>query len=59
MLCFKNKSGEIKLGVYNLLNKSNLFQQSSVNGVFTSTSSSTNGRYVMLSFIYNFRRFKK
>lgn len=55
---FKNRQGELKLGVYDLLDQNQSFSRS-VNSVYVEDSyNSVLKRYFMATFVYNLRNFK-
>lgn len=54
---FKDKSGEIKLSVYDLLNQNVSITRSFVNNTIQDVQNKVLTRYVMLTFTYNLRRF--
>jgi hypothetical protein len=55
---FENKAGEIKVGVNNILNKSQSVTQTVDQGTgsLTTTTSNNLGRYFMISFTYSLNR---
>jgi hypothetical protein len=54
---FKNKKGEIRLYVYDILNQNNSVNRSTANNAIIDTRNLVLNRYGMLSFTYNFSRF--
>ncbi|MCW3466116.1 TonB-dependent receptor [Chitinophaga nivalis] len=56
---FKDKSGELKLRVFDLLNQNTNMFISVDNNRIQRLNTNTRQRYVMLSFTYNFQRFRK
>ncbi len=56
---FKNRRGEIMIGVNDLLNQKAAFHRSTGSGYTRNTMNSTIGRYVMVQFVYNLRHFGK
>ena len=56
---FKNKRGEVLIGVNDLLNQNKTFNRSTGSGYTRNAINSTIGRYVMVQFVYNLRHFGK
>ena len=56
---FKNRRGEIMIGVNDLLNQKEAFNRSTGSGYTRNLINSTLGRYVMVQFVYNLRHFGK
>ena len=56
---FKNKRGEVLIGVSDLLNQNQAFNRSTGSGYTRNVVNSTIGRYVMAQFVYNLRHFGK
>lgn len=56
---FKNRRGEIMIGVNDLLNQNSAFSRSSGSGYTQNMLNSCVGRYVMVQFVYNLRKFGK
>lgn len=56
---FKNKRGEILFGVNDLLNQNTAFARSVGSGWTQNATNSVIGRYYMVQFTYNLRRFGK
>ena len=54
---FKNKAGEIKLSVFDLLNQNTSITRTISNNTITDTRTNTLTRYGMLTFTYNLRNF--
>jgi hypothetical protein len=54
---FANDNGEIRLSVYDLLNKNTNIQHNITDSYTEDVRSNTLGRYYLLSFIYNIREF--
>ena len=53
---FKKKDGEIKLGVYDILNQNKSFTRSTGDNYIQDTRTNVLKRYLMLSFTYNFKK---
>ena len=56
---FKNKRGEIMFGVNDLLNRNKAFARTTGSGWTQNATNSVIGRYYMVQFTYNLRRFGK
>ena len=56
---FKNKRGEVMIGVNDILNQNTAFSRSVGSGFTRNVVNSTIGRYVMVQFVYNLRHFGK
>ena len=56
---FKNRRGEVLVGVNDLLNQNEAFSRSTGSGYTRNTTNSTIGRYIMVQFVYNLRHFGK
>ena len=56
---FKNRRGEVLIGVNDLLNQNSAFSRSTGSGYTRNVTNSTIGRYVMVQFVYNLRHFGK
>ncbi len=56
---FKNRRGEVQLGVSDILNQNTAFSRSTGSGYTRNVLNSTVGRYVMVQFVYNLRHFGK
>ena len=56
---FKNRRGEIQIGVNDILNQNTAFSRSTGSGFTRNVLNSTVGRYVMVQFVYNLRHFGK
>lgn len=56
---FKNRRGEVLIGVSDILNQNTAFRRSTGSGYTRNTINSTIGRYVMVQFVYNLRYFGK
>ena len=56
---FKNKRGEVLIGVNDIFNQNRAFNRSVSSGYTRNTVNSTIGRYVMVQFVYNLRHFGK
>ncbi|WP_447639821.1 MULTISPECIES: outer membrane beta-barrel protein [Chitinophagaceae] len=56
---FKNKAGEIKLSVYDLLNQNKSITNTRTDNAITQVKSNILTRYVLLTFTYNLRNFGK
>ncbi|MBQ7892586.1 MAG: outer membrane beta-barrel protein [Alistipes sp.] len=56
---FRNKRGEVMIGVNDLLNQNRAFSRTSVSGYTQNSTNSVIGRYYMVQFTYNLRRFGK
>lgn len=56
---FKNRRGEIMIGVNDILNQNRAFSRSTGSGYTRNILNSTIGRYVMVQFVYNLRHFGK
>ena len=56
---FKNKRGEIMVGVNDLLNRNKAFARTTGSGWTQNATNSVIGRYYMVQFTYNLRRFGK
>ena len=56
---FKDRRGEILIGVNDLLNQNTAFSRSVGSGFTRNVLNSTVGRYVMVQFVYNLRHFGK
>ncbi len=56
---FKNKAGEIKLSVYDLLNQNKSITNTRTDNAITQVKSNVLTRYVLLTFTYNLRNFSK
>ncbi len=56
---FKNKRGEVMIGVNDLLNQNRAFSRSTGSGYTQNSTNSVIGRYYMVQFTYNLRRFGK
>ena len=56
---FKNRRGEILLGVNDIFNQNTAFSRSVGSGFTRNVLNSTVGRYVMVQFVYNLRHFGK
>jgi len=54
---FKNKQGEIRLSVFDLLNQNTSVSRSISNNTITDSRTNTLTRYAQLTFTYNLRRF--
>ena len=56
---FKNKRGEVMVGVNDLFNQNQAFSRSTGSGYTQNSTNSVIGRYYMVQFNYNLRRFGK
>lgn len=56
---FKNRRGEVQIGVSDILNQNKAFSRSTGSGFTRNVLNSTVGRYVMVQFVYNLRHFGK
>ena len=56
---FRNKRGEVMIGVNDLLNQNRAFSRSTGSGYTQNSTNSVIGRYYMVQFTYNLRRFGK
>lgn len=56
---FKNKRGEVMVGVNDLFNQNRAFSRSTGSGWTQNSTNSVIGRYYMVQFTYNLRRFGK
>ena len=56
---FRNKRGEVMVGVNDLLNQNRAFSRSTGSGYTQNSTNSVIGRYYMVQFTYNLRRFGK
>ena len=56
---FRNKRGEVMIGVNDLLNQNRTFSRSTGSGYTQNSTNSVIGRYYMVQFTYNLRRFGK
>ena len=56
---FKDRRGEILIGVNDILNQNTAFNRSVGSGFTRNVLNSTVGRYVMVQFVYNLRHFGK
>ncbi len=56
---FKNRRGEVQIGVNDILNQNTAFSRSTGSGFTRNVLNSTVGRYVMVQFVYNLRHFGK
>ena len=56
---FKNKRGEVMVGVNDLLNQNKAFARSTGAGYTQNTTNLVVGRYYMVQFVYNLRHFGK
>ena len=56
---FKNRRGEVMIGVNDILNQNRAFSRSTGSGYTRNVLNSTIGRYVMVQFVYNLRHFGK
>lgn len=56
---FKNRRGEVLIGVNDILNQNQAFNRSVGSGFTRNVLNSTVGRYVMVQFVYNLRHFGK
>ena len=56
---FKNKRGEVMVGVTDLFNQNRAFSRSTGSGYTQNSTNSVIGRYYMVQFNYNLRRFGK
>ena len=56
---FKNKRGEIMVGINDLLNQNKAFSRSVGSGYTQNATNSVVGRYYMVQFVYNLRHFGK
>ena len=56
---FKNKRGEIQVGVNDLLNQNTAFARSTGSGYIQNAWNSCIGRYISVQFVYNLRHFGK
>lgn len=56
---FKNRRGEVQIGVSDILNQNTAFSRSTGSGYTRNVLNSTVGRYVMVQFVYNLRHFGK
>ena len=56
MQIFKKKDGEIKLGVYDILNQNKSLTRSTGDNYIQDTRTNVLKRYLMLSFTYNIRK---
>ena len=56
---FKNKRGEIMVGVNDIFNQNKAFARSTGSGWTQNSTNSVIGRYYMVQFTYNLRRFGK
>ena len=56
---FKNRRGEVLIGVNDILNQNQAFNRSTGSGFTRNSINSTIGRYVMVQFVYNLRHFGK
>ena len=56
---FRNKRGEVMVGVNDLFNQNRAFSRSTGSGYTQNSTNSVIGRYYMVQFNYNLRRFGK
>lgn len=56
---FKNKRGEVMIGVNDMFNQNRAFSRSTGSGWTQNSTNSVIGRYYMVQFTYNLRRFGK
>ncbi len=56
---FRNKRGEVMIGVNDLLNQNRAFSRTTGSGYTQNSTNSVIGRYYMVQFTYNLRRFGK
>ncbi len=56
---FKNRRGEVLIGVNDLLSQNSAFNRTTGSGYTRNVINSTIGRYVMVQFVYNLRHFGK
>ena len=56
---FKNRRGEVLIGVNDIFNQNTAFNRSVGSGYTRNVLNSTVGRYVMVQFVYNLRHFGK
>lgn len=56
---FKNRRGEVQIGVNDILNQNKAFSRATGSGFTRNVLNSTVGRYVMVQFVYNLRHFGK
>ena len=56
---FKNRRGEVLIGVNDIFNQNTAFSRSVGSGFTRNVLNSTVGRYVMVQFVYNLRHFGK
>ena len=56
---FRNKRGEVMIGVNDLLNQNRAFLRTTGSGYTQNSTNSVIGRYYMVQFTYNLRRFGK
>jgi hypothetical protein len=56
---FKNRRGEVLIGVNDIFNQNTAFSRSTGSGYTRNVLNSTIGRYVMVQFVYNLRHFGK
>ena len=56
---FKNRRGEVMVGVNDLFNQNRAFSRSTGSGYTQNSTNSVIGRYYMVQFTYNLRRFGK
>lgn len=56
---FRNKRGEVMIGVNDLLNQNQAFSRTTGSGYTQNSTNSVIGRYYMVQFTYNLRRFGK
>ena len=56
---FKNRRGEVMIGVNDIFNQNTAFGRATGSGFTRNTLNSTIGRYVMVQFVYNLRHFGK
>ncbi len=56
---FKNRRGEVLIGVNDIFNQNTAFSRSTGSGFTRNTLNSTIGRYVMVQFVYSLRHFGK
>ena len=56
---FKNRRGEVQIGVSDILNQNTAFSRSTGSGFTRNVLNSTVGRYVMVQFVYTLRHFGK
>lgn len=54
---FKNRRGEVLIGINDLLNQNTAFRRATGSGYTRNVTNSTIGRYIMAQFVYNLRSF--